>query len=121
MLVTINYLDDTGGVYYAFPVSQSLASWSTYRVLFAEWSGANIGRYSANVDSDIGDSWAVFTGATQPANWGVALDVIGLDTTVAAKEVVKVPRAATEVTAGGAITRNIVGGEVIDEVIQGDA
>jgi hypothetical protein len=43
------------------------------------------------------------------------------DAATAATEIVKVPRATSSVTAGGAVTRNIVGGEEIDEVIQGNA
>lgn len=86
MNVTAYYLDETGGTYYAYPTNQSLADWTTHRVLLTEGTGANVGRYSATLDTDDSADWAVFAGSSQPASWSVAVEVIGLDTATAAAQ-----------------------------------
>ena len=86
MLHTIRYIDTTGGTYYAFPSSQSLASWATYRVLLAELTGANLGKYEGIVDDSNGGEWIIFAGGTQPATWDLALDLVPLGLTPDAKK-----------------------------------
>lgn len=79
-MITLTILGyTTGATLYAFPVGQSLASWSTYRVLFTEGSGANAGRYTASVIPASGTQWVVFVGATQPASWADAVPTLAFD------------------------------------------
>lgn len=105
MLHTIHYIDTTGGTYYAFPSSQSLANWATYRVLLAELTGANLGKYEGSVDDANGSDWIVFAGGTQPANWDVAIDVISLSAITAATQTSEAAiKAATRLALNGRVT-----------------
>lgn len=70
---TVYLTQPTGGTYYAYPVSQSLASWATYRVALTEASSPNSGRYSGTLDDANGTTWQVFSGSSQPASWDVSL------------------------------------------------
>jgi hypothetical protein len=72
----IEYTDGPGGVYYAFPRGQSLANWTTLRVLLTEPAAPNTGVYRASVDTDDADQWYIFAGASQPSNWGQAVAVV---------------------------------------------
>lgn len=77
MSLTLQHIAATGGTYYAFPASQSLAAWTTYRVQLVEGTVANIGRYQGTVDSY--GPWYVFSGASQPASWDDYVAVSGGD------------------------------------------
>ena len=64
----------TGQTLYWFPLSQSLADWTTYRVVATESSAPDLGKYSATLDSDNAvlasdpdAPFALFAGASQPA------------------------------------------------------
>lgn len=70
---TVYYAAATGSTLYAYPASQSLADWTTYRVSLTEDSGANIGRYTGSVDDANGATWYLFSGTSQPSSWGDAL------------------------------------------------
>ena len=70
----ITYL--TGQTLYWFPLSRSLADWTTYRVLAAEASGSDLGKYSATLDSINADldldpdaAFVLFEGASQPSSF----------------------------------------------------
>jgi hypothetical protein len=115
---------------YLFPirskagVAYSLADWATHRVPFTERSAPNLGHYvSGNCDDTKGFSWAIFVlaGDAQPASWAVATEFADLSTAHIVDDVSRIQRAANPVVAGGPVRRNIVGGQVIDEVIQGDS
>lgn len=66
---TVYYTAPSGNVLYAFPVSQSLANWATYRVSLAENSAPNTGRYSGVLNDANGIDWRVFQGSAQPNAW----------------------------------------------------
>lgn len=68
-----------GQTLYLFPDGQSLADWTTYRVLLVEGTGANTGRYTASVDTAYGYRWTPFSGAAQPTDWNQALSLKGFD------------------------------------------
>ena len=76
---TITIYSTTGQTLYLFPDGQSLSDWGSYRVLLTEDTGANIGRYTASVDTTYGYRWVVFVGATQPSGWNEVLSVAGWD------------------------------------------
>lgn len=113
---------DAGATLYAFPVTQSLADWTTYRVLLTEGTGANAGRYVGSVDPDNGTQWLVFSGASQPSDWGDALVGVGFELLIAAikadadlgtasggmvanaAQVLNVKRSASPVAAGAEVT-----------------
>lgn len=73
---TATHLASTGGTYYAFPTSQSLADWETYRVQLSEASSPNLGRYQGSLDDTNGSEWVVFAGSTQPSSFGEAIATI---------------------------------------------
>lgn len=92
---TVYWAAATGGAYYAFPSSQSLDDWTTYRVQLSEGVGANVGRYTGSLDDAHGTSWFLFSGATQPASWGAS---VGATTLVVKSNAVKIEDAdATDV------------------------
>lgn len=78
--VTAYHNDITGGTYYAYPVSQSLGDWATYRVALSEASSPNTGRYSGTLNTATSVSWYVFSGSTQPSTWSLAVAVLDLRT-----------------------------------------
>jgi hypothetical protein len=72
----------TGQTLYWFPMSRSLADWTTYRVLATESSAPDLGKYSATLDSDNADLTAdpdapfmLFSGAAQPSDFTEGLQV----------------------------------------------
>lgn len=69
----VSYADTTGLTLYAYPASQSLASWATYRVALAEGSSPNTGRYAGTLDDAQGAQWFLFEGANQPSSWDAAI------------------------------------------------
>ena len=83
---TATHIAGTGGTYYAFPVSQSLGDWATYRIALAEASSPNLGRYQGTIDDANGSEWLVFSGASQPAGVYAA---VGTISTLAAKESIR--------------------------------
>lgn len=62
----------TGATIYVFPSSQSLADWTTYRVLMVEGTGDDAGLYTASVDPANGTEWLAFVGSSQPT-WADAI------------------------------------------------
>jgi hypothetical protein len=74
--IAVTYLDNPGLALYAFPVGSSLASWSSLRVAFTEAASPNTGRYTATLDADVSEDWAIFVGATQPASFGDAIAMV---------------------------------------------
>jgi len=74
----------TGLTLYAYPTAQSLADWTTYRVLLTEGTGADAGRYVGSADPANGTSLVLFSGATQPASWADAVVGVGWDLLIAA-------------------------------------
>lgn len=70
--------DTTGKTLYAFPFSQALADWLTYRVQLVE-TPASSGNYQGSLDDSIDTNWRIFEGATEPSALTEALYfVIGL-------------------------------------------
>lgn len=70
----------TGQTLYWFPISRSLADWTTYRVLATEAGAPNLGRYSATLDSVNADltadpdaTFVLFSGSSQPSNFTDAI------------------------------------------------
>ena len=70
----------TGQTLYWFPLSRSLADWTTYRVLATEAIAPNLGKYSATLDSDDADlsvdpdaPFVLFAGASQPSDFTAGL------------------------------------------------
>lgn len=70
----------TGQILYWFPVSRSLADWTTYRVAATESASPDLGKYSATLDSDDAilasdpdAPFALFAGAAQPSSFSEAL------------------------------------------------
>lgn len=66
----------TGSTLYWFPLSRSLADWTTYRVAATEAASPNLGRYSATLDSDNADivadpdaNFVLFAGSSQPGSF----------------------------------------------------
>jgi hypothetical protein len=105
-------------------VLYSLADWATHRVAFTERTAPNLGHYvSGNCDDSKGLIWAIFDLAsdTQPSDWSLATEFADLSQAYIVDDVSRIQRAANPVVAGGPVRRNIVGGQVIDEVIQGDS
>jgi hypothetical protein len=101
----LKYIDASGGTYSVFPTSQSLEDWATYRTVMTEGTGADTGRYAADIDDAHGSEWAVFAGSTQPASWDLALEVLSVDPAISAAEVKKIPRLAAAVSAGAGVRR----------------
>ncbi len=81
---TVYWTADAGETLYAFPASQSLANWSTggsgsgYRILLDDPAAPNLGRYTGTLDDANGYEWFVFSGASQPTDWGDAIGAIDL-------------------------------------------
>lgn len=70
----------TGQTLYWFPLSRSLADWTTYRVAATESSAPDLGKYSATLDSDNADlsldpdaPFMLFSGASQPSSFSEGL------------------------------------------------
>lgn len=70
----------TGQTLYWFPLSRSLADWTTYRVQATEAASPNLGKYSATLDSDDADltldpdaPFVLFSGASQPSDFTAGL------------------------------------------------
>lgn len=76
---TAFHLDATGLSLFAFPLSASLADYSTERVSLSEAASPDAGRYSASLDDTKGLNWAVFDGSTQPTEWSLSRGVIQLE------------------------------------------
>ncbi len=74
MLIPISTIRPTGRVLYAYPDGASLATWTTNRVLLTEGTGANVGRYTANLDDTVDGLWRLFEGATQPTSWSNSIE-----------------------------------------------
>lgn len=71
---TVTYTNSLPGTTVsAFPLSGSLANWSSLRVAMTEASSPNTGRWTANLA--VG-SWAIFETATQPANFGLSVGTL---------------------------------------------
>jgi hypothetical protein len=66
--ITLTVLDTPGLTLYAFPTNQSLASWTTYRVLMTGSSG----RYTCTIDDTNGMEWGIYVGASAPATYDLA-------------------------------------------------
>jgi hypothetical protein len=75
---TVYFNTTTGGTYYAYPLTQSLASWATYRALLTEAAAPNLGRYTATLNDTYGMSWAVFSGSSQPSSWDLNVAMIDI-------------------------------------------
>lgn len=75
---TLTYVATTGGTYYAYPLGQSLADWTTYRVAFTESGSPNTGLYQTTVDDGNGVIWYIFSGASQPSSWDTNVASIDL-------------------------------------------
>lgn len=75
----------TGQTLYWFPLSRSLADWTTYRVAATESSAPDLGKYSATLDSDNADlsvdpdaTFVLFDGASQPSDFTGVLQITTL-------------------------------------------
>ena len=75
----------TGQTLYWFPLSRSLASWTTYRQQATEASAPNLGKYYVTLDSDdvnLTDdpdaTFVLFSGASQPASFTDGLQTASL-------------------------------------------
>lgn len=79
---TVYYSAASGGTYYAYPIGQSLADWTTYRSQLSPGSSPNASRYSGTLNDAHGLAWVVFSGASQPASWDAAVADIDLQTAV---------------------------------------
>lgn len=81
----LTYESTTGQTLYWFPIGQSLADWTTYRVALTEASAPNLGSYAFTLDDSSGTRlrWKLFSGASQPANWDAY--IADCDLTVKAK------------------------------------
>jgi hypothetical protein len=66
----------TGQTYYAFPRTQSLADWATYRIQLVELSAPDEGRYEGDIDDTNGFVWYIFQGSSQPSNWSAPEAII---------------------------------------------
>jgi hypothetical protein len=84
----VQFVETTGQTLYAYPLQTtagaaiSLADWTSNRVLCTEASAPNLGRYSVTL-SDAYAEYAVFAGASQPADWDEKLSVqLIMDNTV---------------------------------------
>lgn len=91
MSTPVSFTYTTGQTLYAFPDGVSLATWSTNRVALTEGSSPNTGRYSASLDEDTATLWRVFSGASQPASWDLAIAFFLLGNPVAAVSTVYTP------------------------------
>jgi hypothetical protein len=81
--MTIRQIEHTappGGTHYAYPArssaTYSLANWTTHRVQLVELAAPNLGNYQGNVDDEKGMVWYIFSGASQPSDWGQAVAVV---------------------------------------------
>ena len=74
MLRTIWKVGTPGTVFRAFPLTESLSSWSAKAVAFVEAGPPSAGKFAAIVDDE--QVWAIFKGAIQPAHFGLAVDVV---------------------------------------------
>jgi hypothetical protein len=75
---TVSTARPTGLTLYAFPDGASLADWTTRRVLLAESSAPNTGRYTASLDETITTLWRLFSGASQPSAWSQSIEYFDL-------------------------------------------
>jgi hypothetical protein len=79
---------------YAYPLptssTYSLANWTTHRVLFTELDSPDECLYQGTLDDAKGTLWAVFIGASQPANWGQRVAIIDLSNAPFAADVTDV-------------------------------
>lgn len=77
---TIYHIDTSGKTdLFVFPVTQLLTDWDVYKVPLIENEAPNTGLYQAQVNDALGDEWAVFEGATQPAGFEFSLSTVTLD------------------------------------------
>lgn len=76
MNVTINYVDASGQTLYAYPLNQSLANWSTYRIAMTESASPDRGLYQCTVDTASGYNYGLFTGTGQPASWNSTISSV---------------------------------------------
>ena len=81
--ILTTYLTDQ--TLYWFPLSRSLASWTTYRVIATESAAPNLGKYSATLDSanavlsaDPDATFVLFSGASQPSSFSDGLQATNL-------------------------------------------
>ena len=75
----------TGQTLYWFPLSRSLADWTTYRVAATEAVAPNLGKYSATLEADDVDlsadpdaTFVLFIGASQPSSFSEGLQATNL-------------------------------------------
>ena len=73
------FSETPGLALYAFPRSFVFSSWSTGKVFIPESTAPNTGRYTATLDDSVDTEWAIFVGATQPANWDTEIGSISLN------------------------------------------
>jgi len=80
MMRTVEYLGVAGAVYFAYPShsssTYSLANWTTHRVQLVELAAPNTGNYQGEVDDAKGYVWYIFSGSSQPSDWGQAVAVV---------------------------------------------
>ena len=75
---TVRFSEATGQTIYAFPRGVSLASWASSRVICTESASPNLGNYTVSLNEATATEWALFLGATQPANWDAEIGSISL-------------------------------------------
>jgi len=75
----------TGKTLYWYPLSRSLANWTTYRVLAVESGAPDLGKYSATLESSSADlsvdpdaTFVLFEGASQPSSFSEGLQATTL-------------------------------------------
>jgi hypothetical protein len=74
-MIDVSITRPAGQTLYAFPDLTggfSLADWTVHRVQLVEGTGANTGIYTAQLDETKWTLWRVFSGESQPANWGIS-------------------------------------------------
>lgn len=90
-----------GTIVDCFPLSASLANWSTAKVRLVESAAPNAGRWTGVLD--VGD-WAVFEGGTAPSGFGSSVGTISVQSSTEGVVVVPVLSSVQERYTNGLIT-----------------
>lgn len=80
-MLTGKFTTDPGLTLFAFPRGADLATYvaSVNRIALPQDPAPNLGRYSYSLDPEVSRYWGIFSGATQPANWGAEIGLIDLE------------------------------------------
>lgn len=81
MLIPVSTIRPTGLDLFAFPDGASLDDWYEKRVYLNEGTGADAGRYIADLDDSTNVLWRLFQGEDQPTSWSESIEYFSLRST----------------------------------------